>query len=207
MAQSYTSNAAVKTRLSITDTTDDALFTTITAQVNEWLEEKIGFPVGPITSEERLFDGAAVKNDGYCLPIYPWGVRAVTAVRTATETDGSYTTRTASDVVIRPHSHERETGWPGMELWVKDNASWQFPTYGMDVIGITATWGWAAIPETLVAIATRLAVALYRGRGYGSGQTYAVGQDDVAAVAAEELSASDWRTIFKYQNLNGLFEE
>ena len=199
-AQAYTSNAAVKTRLGITNTDDDGLLATIATQVNSWLEMKIGFPVGPVTSEERMFDSSVVRDGGYCLPVYPWGVRAISAITTADATDGTETSRTTTDVVLRPHSHERETDWPAFEIWIKDNVSWIWPTYGVDVIGITATWGWAAIPSELQSIADRLAIAAWRGRSHGTGSQYMVAED-VEAVAAEELSSTDWRTIFKFKNL------
>lgn len=203
--QAYTAKAAVKTRLGITDVTDDTLLDTITSQVCSWLEGKIGFPVGPVSSEERLFDGAMVRwcseHDSWSLPVYPWGIRAITAVRTSTDDGASYTTQTASDVLIRPHSHERETDWPGFDLHVKSTVSWSWITSGFDSNGVTATWGWAAIPDELKAIADKIAIAMYRGRGYGSGQSYAVAEDAVASVAAEELSATDWRTIAKYESL------
>jgi hypothetical protein len=202
--QAYTAKAAVKTRLGITDTTDDTLLDTITGQVNSWLEGKIGFPVGPITSEERIFDGRAVRycseHGGYFIPCYPFGVRSVTAVRTSSDDGANYTTQTASDVLLRPHTFERETDWPAFELHIKSTATWSFETAGFDANGITATWGWAAIPDELKAIADKIAIAMYRGRAFGAGQQYAVAED-ASLVAAEELSATDWRTIGKYQSL------
>lgn len=203
-AQTYTSSTTIKARLGITDSTDDTLLGVIAGQVNSWLEERIGFPVGPITSEERLFDGSALLYDEHgimYLNFAPFGCRAITAVRTADTTGGSYTTQTASDVVLRPHAHERKTDWPAFRGYVKDSAAWDWTRGGYDTNGVTATWGWAAIPAELSAIADKIAIAMFRGRGYGSGQAYAVGEDAVGSVAAEELSATDWRTIGEYQSL------
>lgn len=201
-AQSYCTSTTIKARAGITDSTDDTILGTIAGQVNSWLEGRIGFPVGPIASVERMFDGDAVRcvNGRYVLPCYPYGVRTVTAVTTAETTDGSETSRTASDVVLRPHSQDRETDWPAFELWVKDTATWTWPTSGLDVIGITGEWGWAAIPDELKGIAERLGVAAFRNRGYGAGSQNYVG-DNIDAVAAEEMTGTDWKTIGKYQAL------
>ena len=197
----YATLHSVKNRLAITNTSDDSVIEQIVNESNDWLEGRIGFSVGPIASELRLFDGDRVRNG--ILPVYPWGVRTVSAVRTADSTGGSYTSRTASDVVVRPHSHERTSGWPGFELWVKDTASWSFPTAGLDVIEITATWGWATVPRELVSIATRVAIAAFKGRSHGTGAVYMVG-GDVDGIAAEEMTATDWKTIGKYANLKAM---
>lgn len=201
-AQAYCTATTIKARIGITDSTDDTILGTIATQVCGWLEGKIGFPVGPIASVERKFDGSAVRwtQDGCYLAVYPWGCRDITVVKTASATDGSYTTQTLTDVVVRPHDHERNTDWPGFELWVKDTASWSWPTYGFDVIAITATWGWAAIPDDLKSIAERVGVAAFRARGAGSGRTFSMGED-IDGLASEELSGADWGTIDKYQNL------
>ena len=202
-AQSYTTSTTIKARVGITDATDDTIIGTLAGQVNSWVEGRIGFPVGPITSEARLFDGDAIRQDHTGTPylaVAPWGCRSISAVRTADATDGTYTSRTAGDVVIRPHTHERETDWPGFRLYVKDTASWSWNTGGYDVNEVTATWGWAAIPDELKAIADKLGVAAFRGRAHGSGSTFSVGAE-VEQIAAEELTASDWRTIGKYADL------
>ena len=201
-AQAYCSATTIKARIGITNATDDTLLGVIAGEVNSWLEKKIGFPVGPITSEERLFDGSVVTHGGLCLPVYPWGVRAVTAAKYRTQTGDSYTNlTTATDIFLRPQSHMRYTDWPAFEIWLSDQgtlATW--PTYGFDAIGITATCGWAAIPSELSSIAIRLGVAMWRRRSSGSAQM-AVSEDAIAAIAAEELMSSDWRTIWDYEGL------
>lgn len=203
-AQSYTTSTIIKARLGISDSTDDTVLGVIAGQVNAWLEGRIGFPVGPIASVERTFDGDRVRwRDGVpYLNCYPFGVRAVTVAKTASETGGSYTTQTLSDVLVRPHSFERQTDWPGFELWVKDTATWTWTTYGYDVNAVTATWGWEAVPEELASIATRVAIAAFKGRGHGTGSEYMVA-DDVQAIATDELSASDWKTIGMFAALKG----
>ena len=45
-----------------------------------------------------------------------------------------------------------------------------------------------------------VAAGALRGRGAGSGRTFAMG-DDIEGLAAEELSGADWNTINKYRNL------
>ena len=168
--QSYTTSTTTKSRVGIGDAVDDTLLGVICGQVNSWLEGRIGFPVGPITSEERLFDGAKVRwcseHDSWYIPAYPWGCRAITAVRTSTDDGATYTNQTASDVLIRPHAFERETDWPGFELHLKTTATWDWVSSGYDSNGITATWGWAAIPEELKAIADKIAIAMYRGLAF-----------------------------------------
>lgn len=205
-AQSYTSATAIKARLSITDLSDDTLLGTLATEVNSWLEVKIGFPVGPITSEERKFDGSRMIHGGRALSCYPFGVRSVTAMSVASSTGGSYTALTvATDIFLRPATHDRKTDWPAFEIWLSDTGSQPvFPgQVGFDLAKVTGTWGWAAIPSELSSIATRLGVALWRRRSAGAGQ-YAETEGDVDQVAAEELSASDWRTIWEYEQLRDI---
>lgn len=202
----YATVGNVKRRIGIgqtaADTTDDGLLETICVQTNSWLEGKIGFPVGPVASEARLFDGSAVRwRDGVpYLNCYPFGVRTVSAVRTASSTGATLTSQTASDVVARPSVQDRTSNWPAFELWVKDTASWTWTTAGYDVNEVTATWGWQAIPPELSMIAEKLAVASYRGRSHGSGSTFAIGAD-TDEVASEQLTGGDWRVIGKYEAL------
>jgi hypothetical protein len=200
----YATLPLVKLRLNIpdNDTASDGIIQTIVEEVNAWLEGEIGFTVGPVASATRTFDGRLVRiiNGLSDLPVYPWGVRAVSAVSTTDGTGGITTVQTASDVVIRPHDHEREPGWPGFDLVVKDGATWMWPMSGLDVISITATWGWAVVPTELKSIGTRVAIAAFRARGAGSGRTFAIGED-ISGVAAEQLSAADWAVIAKYSTL------
>lgn len=203
-AQSYCTATTIKAKLSIGDAVDDTLLGTVASETNDWLEGKIGFPVGPTTSEERLFDGMHTTHGGRCLPVYPWGVRAITQLRYTGSTGGSYTNLSSSDYFIRPPSHMRRTDYPGFEIWLSDNGTLAaFPTTGYNVIGVTATWGWASIPAELSGIASRVGVAMYRRRSSGSAQ-FATAEGLADDVASEELSGSDWRTIWKYSGLKDL---
>lgn len=204
----YATLPLVKLRLGLaaTDTGDDSILEQVANEANDFLEGRIGYSVGPVASEIRTFDGDRIHyrhGIGYYLDCRPFGVRAVSAVRTATGTGGTMTSQTASDVLIRPASFERTPGWPGFELWIKDTATWGWTTYGYDVNEVTATWGWDVVPKELQAIATRLAIAAYRNRSYGAGAQNFVGED-IAGVAANELTSADWWTIDKFSNLRGV---
>lgn len=59
----YATTSAAKTRLGITDTTDDALLGTLCDQVNQWIESFTGRILAPLPTFSTTLSGAAAVGD------------------------------------------------------------------------------------------------------------------------------------------------
>lgn len=199
----YATTAAVKARLfaaGVTDTTDDTLIGTICDQVNGFIEspEGAGRVLAPVGSATYLFDG-----DGSNTLYVPQGIRAVSALSAADYTGGAKVAITENtDWFLRPLVQERQVGWPAMWIMLSDVPGTRtfFPV-GYSTISMTATTGWAAIPDEITGVALTLAVRTWHGRQ--SGQADIVGNDETGApLVSRFLSAQDLRTLKRYRPIN-----
>src|SRR5690349_4289549 len=89
---SYATTATLKTRLGITDTTDDALFATICDQSNAYVEGYTGRPICAIGSTSYTFDGYNALENGRCLIVPMLGVRAIGTLEVAPYTGADFVT-------------------------------------------------------------------------------------------------------------------
>lgn len=203
--QQWATAATMKLRMGIADSTDDDILTQYAMEANQWLHGRIGRPVGPVASTTYFFDGEDTILGGKCLPV-PMGVRTVTSLAVRSATGDAYTSIPSSDYHLRPRVQARDVGWPATQLWLTDVASssntWGtlFPRKGYDAIQVTATAGFDEHPADLVELANRLAISSMRARAYGTGESYAVGEDG-ERVFEREMSARDWGTVKFYRGL------
>lgn len=203
--QQWATAATMKLRMGIADSTDDDLLTQYAMEANQWLHGRIGRPVGPVASTTYFFDGEDTILGGRCLPV-PMGIRTVTSLAVRSATGDAYTSIPSSDYHLRPRVQARDVGWPATQVWLTDVASsantWGtvFPKSGYDAIQVTATTGFDEHPADLVELANRLAISSMRSRAYGTGESYAVGEDG-ERVFEREMSARDWNTVKFYRGL------
>jgi hypothetical protein len=172
--QPYATFNGVKARLGITDTTDDALLETYVSQVNDWLEERLGRPVGPDNGATYVFDG-----DGTNRLRVVRGVRAVTSLTVAPMTGTTPLTVPAGDIKLVPATGDRMVRHPADWIVLSD-----IPTGGVNVFGrgygtvtVVGDFGFASIPDALEDVATTCVVSKYRARGAGGGDNYTLGVD------------------------------
>lgn len=192
---SYVTSTLLKARAGIPDAEDDALLDDICEEVNSWIEAFTGRVLAPISNDTMLFDGADTEQFGARLYV-PRGIRTLTTLETATETGGSYTSRTLTDFLLRPHSHEQPNGWPPIYLLVKESAT-RLPQSGYDTIRITAATGFAAVPDDVRGAALAIAVRSWHGRQ--SGQADLVGVNESGQpVVSRYVSVEDKRTLERY---------
>lgn len=198
----YAVLANVKSRLGITDTTDDTVLTEICNETNQMVEEFTGRVLAPLTYTNALFDGYNAFEDGRCLLI-PFGILTVTTLETASYTGGPFQTVPATDYFIRPTAQERLPSEPGYELWMTDipSASNQIPYFlsGFANVRLNGTGGWAATPDDVTMVAENYAVALYRARGAGGSDEFTLGADGVRRFS-RLMSSDDVRILEKYRN-------
>lgn len=205
-AQSYATTANVKTRLGISDNTDDTLLGNIVGQVNGWIEHYIGHPVGPLTGVTYTFDGYDSYDTGMGAmwggrALYiTQGIRTITTLQIANTTQDAvnnlFVTATSTDYVILPRDQDRRTGWPGSEVRFVDIPSGPvilfYPGYGN--VKITGDFGFAAIPPELTSVAEIVSVRAWHARK--TGQVDIIGADDTGApLVSRYVSAQDMNTL------------
>ncbi len=206
-ALTYTSGTAIATRMaqegqSAFSAAGTAIYAAIGTAVNEIVEGYIGAPVGPAGTAARTYDGYNVNS--FTLRI-PQGINSITLLETASTTGASFTTVTSGTYFLRPHDHERRTGWPAFEIQLSRTAGVYFP-WGYDTIRVTPGasdllgFGWPAIPEELKQIAIVLGTRMVQARQ--SGETLVIGSTDFGQSIARFLPEPEYRKILdKYRGV------
>lgn len=182
----YATAAAVKTRLGITDASDDTLLGTLCDQMNQYIETKTGRVLAPVGSATYTFDG-----DGGRRLYVARGVRAVTLLEIALYTGGDYSTVDAGDYVLRPQELDRDPGWPATSIVLVDRpvGLGYFPA-GYSTVRVTMTTGWASIPDDIAELATTAVVRAWHSRQ--AGQTDVIGSDEFGRpIVSRYLSRRD----------------
>ena len=191
-AQSYATSTAVKLRMNLgtADTTDDALITTICGQVNDWVEDEIGRPVGPLAAQTYTFDG----DGSDCLFIRN-GIRTITSLSIAPNTGDTKLAET--NFVLLPRTQDRRPGWPAFEVKLTNLSIVRF-YWGYSNIEIVGDFGWDAIPPDLKEVAETVAVRAWHARQ--TGQTDVIGSDaDGNPIVSRFVSGKDMKTIRRYK--------
>ena len=190
----YATASAIKTRLNITDTTDDATIGTVCDQVNQYIESKTRRVLAPIASAVYTFDG-----DGSTCLRYPKGIRAVSLLECQQFTGAGYLTVDSSQYFLRPGPAESLPGWPYTRIEFTDYPTGTFAYFpkGYDTVRVTMTTGWAAIPDDITELA--LTAATRAWHAVQAGQTDIVGTDEMGRpLVSRFFSARDLETLSYY---------
>lgn len=194
----YATTALVKARLfaaGVTDTADDTLLGTICDQVNQFIESPHGTGriLAPITSATYLIDG-----NGQSYLHFQRGIRAVSALSVGDTTGGSRTALASTDYFLRPLPQDRAPGWPATRIELSDIGTRRTFPRGYEIVSMTATCGWEAIPDDIIDVALTTAVRAWSARQ--SGQADIVGNDDTGApLVSRYVSGFHWATIKAYR--------
>lgn len=166
---SYATASALKTMIGITDSNDDTLIGLICDRVNQIIETTTHRVLAPIASTTYLYDGNGGTSLFLPLPTDKapiGGVRAVTLVEVQLYTGAGYITVNSTDYFLRqrigmtgPYERLIFTDAPtgGVTCWPA----------GFNTVRITATAGWAAIPDDITDMALRLAQRVWNARQVG----------------------------------------
>lgn len=189
----YVSVTTLKSRLGITDTTDDARATAVCEQVNSYIESVTRRTIGPLTAGTVTFDIPQVSTVLYV----PQGVRGVTSLLVADSTGATQGTVASGDYFLRPL---RPTpGWPYTEIHISDVPTGSITQFspGYAVVSVIGTFGWAETPEDLEDVAETIAVRAWHASE--AGQSDVVGTDEMGRpVVSRYLSARDRQTLWRY---------
>lgn len=188
MALAYTSAAAIKSNANITDTNSDARLGAAATAVNELLEGYIGGPVGPGGTAIRTFD---VSEASRVFWVRQGLQDAPTTVEVSSDDGATY--EVITDVVLRPHDHDRRTGWPGFTLHRKTG---KFPR-GFDALRVTPTsgWGWAAIPGDLARVAAIAGLRMFQSSQ--SGESLSIGSTEFGAAIIRFLPEPEYQEVIE----------
>lgn len=189
----YATAAALKARLGIGDTTDDTELGKVCDQVNQYIETYTGRILAPIGSATYTLDVPQAATELH----YPRGIRAITALSVADYTGATRATVGTADYVLRPAAHERRPGWPATWLVLTGTGDRTYFPAGYDIVSMTATTGWEAIPDDITEVA--LTAATRAWHGIQAGQQDIVGTDEMGRpVVSRFFSARDLGTLRTY---------
>jgi len=167
---SYATASALKTRAGITDSTDDTLLGTICDQVNQYIESRTHRVLAPISGTATYYyDGDGSPSLFLPLPVSSppiGGIRAVVTLEVASYTGAAYETVPTADYFLR--SRVGMTG-PYERLVMSDvpTGSWSYFPVGRNTVKISATAGWAAIPDDITDVALTAATRAWFARQSG----------------------------------------
>lgn len=190
MADQLCTTAQVKTRLQITDGTDDAVISEIIDQVSDEIQHFTRRKLVPDAGATYYLD----TRLGHILPI-PYGIRSVTSMGVAAtdqpdDGTGTYLAVTLSTILLRPSPIARRPGWPATQLRLTQSPidiriPFRTAANGAKIVG---NFGWAATPPTVARIAIAASVAEYIDRRRG-GQGGADGIDLPRLLNDDQLAA------------------
>jgi hypothetical protein len=191
----YATAAALKTRLGISDVTDDTVLGTVCDQVNAYIESFTGRVLAPVTSATYLLD---VEEPCEKLH-FPRGIRAISAISVGDYTGATRVSLGTGDYALRPAAHDRRPGWPATWLYLtgQPGAVRSYFSEGFDIVSMTATTGWDAIPDEITEVA--LTAATRAWHGIQAGQQDIVGTDEMGRpMVSRFFSARDLGTLRTY---------
>lgn len=196
---SYATAALLKAQAGISDTTDDVVLGAVCDRINQFIEGYTRRVLAPIASATYVYDGNGRQQMNVTQHVagFIGGLRAVSLLEIAANTGAAYETIAAGDYFLRGVSM---LGAPFDDLWLSDlpaGAYGVFPV-GFGTVRITATAGWAAIPDDIIEVA--LTAATRAWHGVQSGQTDLVGTDEMGqTLVSRSFSPRDLDTLRRYR--------
>lgn len=196
---SYATTSLLKEVAGITDTTDDTLLGKICDRVNQYIESTTKQPICPISSATYTYDGNGLNRIFLPMPLDAatkgiGGLRAITLLEFAPYTRGTFTTIASTDYALRDRF-----GVNGPYRWLrfsdKPAGTYSaFPT-GRNIVRITATAGWSAIPDDITEVALLIAHRAWNARQV----SYASVQENFEQPDVQRfVSGRDRETLKRY---------
>lgn len=197
---SYATAALLKAQTGIPDTTDDAVLGAVCDRINAFIEGYTRRILAPIASATYAFD---VEEPTRRLDVtqhasgFVGGLRAISLLEVAPHTGAPYSTLPASDYFLRDVSMPAA---PFDRVVLSDVPSGGYSRFprGLATVRITATAGWAVIPDDIIEVA--LTAATRAWHAIQSGQTDMVGTDEMGqTLVSRSFSPRDLDTLMRYR--------
>lgn len=175
-------NAAAGVTFSATDTTTIG---ELIDEVSDFIQHDTGRKFVPVTSTTYVLDTQA----GYILRV-PMGVRTVTALGVSQshqpDTGGTYVAITVpTNILLRPSPADLPVGWPATEIRLSRAQSIVFGDVENGA-SVTGTFGFAATPPDIQAVAIDAVVAAFQNRKIGAS----------GVIGAEGNAVVPWASFF-----------
>lgn len=195
----YATAAALKTRINISDSTDDTVLGNVCDQINDYIEDRTHRVIAPISSATYYYDGDGSRS--LYLPItadgtHIGGIRAITALSCQQYTGAGFSAVDSSQFFLRQPVGIRG---PFERLLFTDYPTGTFSSWprGFKTVQITATAGWAAIPDDITELA--LTAATRAWYAIENGQSDIVGTDEMGRpLVSRFFAARDLETLDRY---------
>lgn len=173
--------------------TDDDVLSLFIDGINGRIVQRIGYYPGPSSDTSRTYHGKDAVRNRKRLWI-PGGVRSVTTLSIATSTGGSATAATSTDYVLGPDSYDLRPGEPyhWIEFVDVTTGSHSSFAHGYSNVVIAGLFGWGAVPDDLVSVATSWAVHDWKTRNTGG--VGVVGSEDFGFTDISRLPF-EWRRV------------
>jgi hypothetical protein len=196
---SYATASTLKTRLGITDSTDDTVLGLVCDQVNDFIEGRTQRVLAPISSATYYYDGDDTRK--LFLPRtargdFIGGIRAITTVSVQAYTGAGYEDLASSQYFLRGIAGVRG---PFEWLYFTDypTGTYSYWPKGYETVKIVATAGWAAIPDEITDLA--LTAATRTWFGVKNGEQDIVGTDAFGRpLVSRYFSPRDLETLRRY---------
>ena len=156
---------------------------------------------GAAVNRVQLFDGD--EADSRVL-LAPNGIITLTALEvtpTWNAASSSWNLVPGTDYLLRPTPLDREPGWPATEIHMSPipssgNTYPYFAGYKAIARG-SGSFGWPAIPDEVVGVSLDVAVAAYRARASGGGETFTIASTGERSFE-RSLSYQGRKTLMRY---------
>lgn len=183
------------------DTADTTLQGLICDRTNQFMESEMHQVVAPISSATYLYDGRGLRHLYLPFPagaatVGIGGLRAATLVEVAAYTGASYDTIDATQYFLRGNA---SMAGPARWLVFSDRPTGLYQHWpdGYATVRVTATAGWAAIPDDLTQLALGVAQRAWNARQAGMQNVDALDENG-RPVVARFFQLPDWRTLRRY---------
>jgi len=161
MTSAYTTLAAVKQALRVTDTIDDDLIQSVIEAASARIDNACNRVFAKSASYARLY----TAKDGYVLPVDDIASATVT-LQTDDLANGTFATTWSTAAYQLEPLNSNVDGKPARKIRAIGPQTFPMNTYGQALIKVTTQWGWPAVPPE-IGEATRLMV-LRQFRRYDS---------------------------------------
>jgi len=168
IARGYTDLARIKALYGFDDSVDDARLLDLIDAANAEIDGRIGVALYPATDTVRVWDGASAHQRGTRLYI-PGGIRTLTQVRIADSSNGTFTTATLADFLLRPQAFRMAPGEPAKYIQIVPDPAGSYLTFPgyMANVETTGTYGPAAAQPHLARLADTMVTRAWDARNAG----------------------------------------
>lgn len=183
----YCSVESLKSRLGITDTSDDHELAGAVRAASEQINGYVGRPFG--FGRDAAVTIRTYQADSSRSVRIPEGISTATGliVKTDEAATGTFgTTLTVNtDYLLRPENALVD-GWPVDEIWLADNYSFPILSNGRHGVQITARFGWPAVPWAVREACLIASQALFKRKETSTGVVGFDGTGIVVRLARED---------------------